>query len=132
MAVMCVHVQLCLSLCNSMDFSVHGIFQARILEWVAISYSRGSSQIRDRTSVSCICRWILYHCTTWEVISNSGSIMRLHPRKNVVCEWPTGPVKHMLFIRMAHGCQRPQVRTQSFMAVTYRSDQQLGFLGLLF
>ena len=34
--------------------SVHGIFQARILEWAAISYSRGSSQPRDRTRISCI------------------------------------------------------------------------------
>ena len=33
---------------------VHGILQARILEWVAISFSRGSSQPRDRTQVSCI------------------------------------------------------------------------------
>ena len=44
--------------------SVHGIFQARILERVAISFSRGSSWPRDRTHVSwvsCIGRWILYH-----------------------------------------------------------------------
>ena len=34
--------------------SVHGIFQARVLEWAAISFSRGSSQPRDRTQVSCI------------------------------------------------------------------------------
>ena len=34
--------------------SVHGIFQARILEWVAIAFSRGSSQPRDQTQVSCI------------------------------------------------------------------------------
>ena len=34
--------------------SVHGIFQARILEWVAISFSRGFSQPRDQTLVSCI------------------------------------------------------------------------------
>ena len=45
---MCVHTQLCLTLCNPMDCSlpdssVHGISQGRILEWVAISYSRGSS-----------------------------------------------------------------------------------------
>ena len=40
---------------------VHGILQARILERVAISYSRGSSRLRDRTSVSCVGRWILYH-----------------------------------------------------------------------
>ena len=48
--------QLCLTLCNPMDYSllcssVHGIFQARILEWVAISFSRGSSQPRDQTWV---------------------------------------------------------------------------------
>ena len=40
--------------------SVQRISQARILEWVAISYSRGSSQPRDWTCVSCIGRWILY------------------------------------------------------------------------
>ena len=40
--------------------SVHGIFQARILEWVAISFSRGSSWARHRTPVSCIGRQILY------------------------------------------------------------------------
>ena len=35
-------------------FSVHGILQARVLEWVAISFSRRSSQPRDQTQVSCI------------------------------------------------------------------------------
>ena len=49
--------QLCSTLCNPVDCSlpgssIHGIFQARILEWVAISFSRGSSQPRDRTWVS--------------------------------------------------------------------------------
>ena len=57
---MCVLVaQSCLALCNPMDWgppgsSVHGILQARILEWVAISFSRGPSRPRDRTQVSCI------------------------------------------------------------------------------
>ena len=55
----CVCVtQLCLTLCDSMDCSppgssVHGILQARIPEWVAISFSRGSSQPRDGTQASC-------------------------------------------------------------------------------
>ena len=40
---------------------VHGISQARILEWAAISFSRGSAQSRDRTHISCIGRRILYH-----------------------------------------------------------------------
>ena len=63
--------QLCLTLCNTMDcsppdFSVHGIIQARILEWITISSSRGSSWPRDWTHVSCIGSQILYHYATWE------------------------------------------------------------------
>ena len=42
------------TVCSPTGSSVHGIFQARVLEWVAISFSRGSSQPRDRTGVSCI------------------------------------------------------------------------------
>ena len=50
--------QSCLTLCDPVDCSlpvssIHGILQARILEWVAISFSRGSSQPRDQTQVSC-------------------------------------------------------------------------------
>ena len=44
----------CPTLCYPMDYSVHGILQARILEWVPFPFSRGSSQPRDRTQVSCI------------------------------------------------------------------------------
>ena len=60
---------------NSVDYSmpgssVHGIFQARVLEWIAISSSKGSSPPRDRTWVSCIGRWILYH------LSHQGSFTR--------------------------------------------------------
>ena len=40
--------QSCLTFCDPMDYTVHGILQARILEWVAIPFSRGSSQPRDR------------------------------------------------------------------------------------
>ena len=39
-------------LCDPMDYTVHGILQARILEWVAFPFSRGSSQPRDQTQVS--------------------------------------------------------------------------------
>ena len=47
-----------LTLCNPMDYSppgssVHGILQERVLEWVAIAFSRGSSQPMDQTQVSC-------------------------------------------------------------------------------
>ena len=43
-----------LTLCGSMDYTVHGILQARILEWVVFPFSRGSSQSRDPTQVSLI------------------------------------------------------------------------------
>ena len=51
--------QACLTLCNPTDCnlpasSTHGIFQVRTLEWVSISFSRGSSWPRDRTQVPCI------------------------------------------------------------------------------
>ena len=52
--------------CSPSGSSVYGISQARILEWVAISFSRGSSQFRDWTCISCIGRQILYHWTTRE------------------------------------------------------------------
>ena len=70
---LCSDAQLCLILCNPMDCrpgsSVHGIFLERILEWVAMLSSTGSSQPRDwnRVSyISCIGRWILYHQATGE------------------------------------------------------------------
>ena len=44
--------QLCPTLCGSMDYTVHGILQARILEWVAFPFSMGFSQPRDQTQVS--------------------------------------------------------------------------------
>ena len=58
-------------LCSSMDCSpsgssVHGIFEARILEWVAISFCRGCSQSRDQSHVFWIGRWILYRWATSE------------------------------------------------------------------
>ena len=63
-----------LTLCDPVDCSlpgssVHGVFQARILEWVAIPFSRGSARSRNQTRVSCIScigRQILYHCIIWE------------------------------------------------------------------
>ena len=74
------HDQSCLNLCNHVDCSlpgssVHGISQARILEWVAVSFSRGSSQPRDWTYVSWVLyipRWILYHCTTLAQLISDG------------------------------------------------------------
>ena len=44
--------QSCPTLCDPMDYTVHGILQARIPEWVSFPFSRGSSQLRDQTQVS--------------------------------------------------------------------------------
>ena len=58
--------QSCTTLCDPMGYSppgssVHGILQARVLEWVAMPSSRGSSQPRNQTSIFCIGRHVLYH-----------------------------------------------------------------------
>ena len=61
----CLLTKSCPTLLQPMDcslpgFSVRGILQARILEWVAMAFSRGSSRPRDRTCISCIARRVLY------------------------------------------------------------------------
>ena len=80
----CLVALSCPTLCDPTDCSppgssVHGIFQARILEWVAISSSREYSWPSDQTPISCIGRWILYHWATWEAL-NTRSV----PDKNLV------------------------------------------------
>ena len=74
----CVLVtQSCLTLCNIMDCispdsSANGILQVRILEWVAIPFSRGSSQPRDRTRVS-------------HIVSRFFTIWTVDPYKLLIC-----------------------------------------------
>ena len=88
----CRHAQSYLTLydllnCSPPGSSVHGVFQARILEWVAIPLSRVSSWPRDQTRISCICRWILYCWATWET---SG----IHHSSYLFCVFYT-PLKHL-------------------------------------
>ena len=62
--------------CSPPGFSVHGIFQARILEWVAISYSRGSFRPRDGNCVSCISctgMYILYYWAIWDCLAAAAA-----------------------------------------------------------
>ena len=59
--------------CNPPGSSVHGIFQSRGLEWVAIFFSRGSSQPRDRTPVSCIAGGFLHCRQIFNHLSHQGS-----------------------------------------------------------
>ena len=70
--------QSCPTLCDPMDSrlpgsSVHRILQARILEWIAISFSGGSSWPRDRIRISCIDGQVLYHWAMWEAQIVPGS-----------------------------------------------------------
>ena len=98
-ACVCWVVQSCPTLWNPVDCSppgssVHRIFQARILEWAAISLSRGSSRPRGRTQVSCVScfsRQILYHWATWEAPSWSG------PDPNVSSYVPEFPSSFLRF-----------------------------------
>ena len=60
--------------CRPSGSSVHGVFQARVLEWVAISFSRRSSQPRDRMWVSHIAGQMLYH------LSHQGSLIMVEIR----------------------------------------------------
>ena len=73
--------QSCPTLCDPVDcsplgFSIHGILQARILEWVAISFSRGSSWSRDQTQVSCIAGRCFNLWATREAHHPGGSMMQ--------------------------------------------------------
>ena len=45
-------IQSCLTLCNPIDYTIHGILQARILEWVAFPFAKESSRPRDQTQVN--------------------------------------------------------------------------------
>ena len=58
--------QSCQTLCDPIDYTVHGILQARILEWVAVPFSRGSPQPRDWTQVACIAGGFFTSWTTRE------------------------------------------------------------------
>ena len=67
--------QSCLTLCDPLDCSlpgsfVHGILQARILEWIALPFSRWSSQPRDQTQLSCIAGRLFTIWATKEALSN--------------------------------------------------------------
>ena len=75
--------QSCPTLCDPMDYilrgsPVHGILQARIPKWVAILFSRGSSQPRESNPDLLHCRWILYHLShqgrqKWELVNGKGA-----------------------------------------------------------
>ena len=82
--------------------SVYGIFQARILEWVVISYSRGSSQPRDQTPLSCICRQIFYYCAIWEAVNSP------EPADTLPSEPPGKPILNLFSVPTLPGTFLPK------------------------
>ena len=73
--------QSCLTLCDPVDYTVHGILQARLLEWVAFPFSRGSSQPRERTQVSHVAAGFLTSWATREVQTLKGSLQNYIPQR---------------------------------------------------
>ena len=69
--------QSCPTLCDPMDYTVHEILQARILEWVAFPFSRGSSQPKDQAQVSCIAGRFFTRWTTREPKNTGVSSLSL-------------------------------------------------------
>ena len=118
-----------LTLCDFMDCSppsssVHEILQARILEWVAISSSKASSQLRNWTHVSSISyngKQILYHSATWEARTTATRIdqnvnllnktYKIFLQKNLV--------RSSIFYRIAWGI----LRIPKNLAITYKIYQ---------
>ena len=99
--------QLCPTLCNPKDCSlpgssVHGIFQARILEWGAIAFSRRSYQPRDWTQVSCIVDRRFTIWATREVLSNLDSILK---SRDITLPIKVHLVKAMVFPVVMFGCE---------------------------
>ena len=132
--------------CSLPGYSVHGISQARILEWVAISFSRWSSPPRDQTCVSCISRQILYHWANWEAhfptsvssvqslsrvrlcnpmncscqaslsITNSRSSLKLMSLKLVM------PSNHLILCRPFFSCPQSYPASESFQMSQFFSS----------
>ena len=85
--------QSCPTLCDPMDYTVHGIFQARMLEWIDLPFSKGSSQPRNRTRGLPHCRWILYQLShkgnprilEWIAYPFSGGSSQPRNQTGVLC-----------------------------------------------
>ena len=101
---MCLVTQSCPTLCNPIDYSlpvssVHRISQARILEWVAIPFSRGSSWHRDRIQVSCIAQWTRIWASSrrWWRTGKPGMLQSMGSQR-VGHDWLTEQLLHCRWI----------------------------------
>ena len=91
--------QSCLTLCDPMDYTVHGILQARILEWVAFPFSRGIFPIQGSNLGLLHCRWILYQLSyqgSPSICCCAVTESCLIPCDPMDCSIPGFPVLHYL------------------------------------
>ena len=77
------------TLCNPMDYAVHGILQARILGWVAFPFSRGSSQPRACTQVSCIAGGFFTELSG-KPVKSQGGLWKTHLSQVMTDKWVLG------------------------------------------
>ena len=94
--ILCSSTNLCLTLWDPMDCSllgssIHGIFQASVLEWVAIFFFRGASRPRDQTNISFIGRWILQH---QRHLGNPNRVIHVVA---ICIQFPSSSIMHLRF-----------------------------------
>ena len=89
---------------------VHGLFQARILEWVAISSSRGSAEARDLASPEspALAGGFFTMSTTWEARSLPSQEKRRCPGGSRICSWPFNQRMVQITLHLSLACSRAQ------------------------
>ena len=120
--------QSCPTLCDPVDCSlpgssVHGIFQAIVLEWIAISFSRGSSQPRDRTWVSSIVDRRFTVWATREGLFLQRCSALSHQRPALLPEPGRGWEKRGIFTRVQNvrGCQTSAAKINNILTNNYET-----------
>ena len=85
-----------------MNYTVHGILQVRTLEWVAIPFSRGSSQPRDQTQASCTAGRFFTNCTIKEALTSLDGILKC---RDITVPTKVCLVKAMVFLVVIYECE---------------------------
>ena len=125
----CVHecsvTHSCPTLWDPMDYSspgssVHRILQVRILEWVPISYFRGSSRPRDGTSISRNGRQILYHWASWEAQLKP---LTVDTQTLVIQHWNVSLITDISFILSFNRTDSNKSTTLTIVSTRYTHQQ---------
>ena len=123
-------LQLCPTLCHRMDCGppsreVHGFLQARLLEWAAISFSRGSSQLRNQTRISCIALRFFNAAPPGKPVSLHGLAIKLIPLQT-----PTFQVVWLLCASGTQTCVNTCAHVAIQMTAPMSGGKRQGFITL--